>query len=398
MVAGKSQNLPELLDRAAAYRDAAAQLPPVSGQMLAPRAAHFASAVRFSLDEPEAMRRLHEVTDGLRAVSPLVSLLPRVLDGALSLMGADFGNIQLLDPVTGSLRIVTQSGFGPEFLGYFAVVNDDHSACGRAAQARAQTVISDVSTDPGFAPHRGIAAASGFCAVQSTPLVDYAGCLIGMVSTHHRRPHRPFGADLKIMELYGDLAGEAVARQLGRPAGDDPGDPLGWAVISAVLDPGNGHRPSGTAQHGPRGSRDSRERGPGQEAASPENTLSQFAEYIAHRLLSVGLGLESAHSIIGKGPAGDRVAAVTDEVDRIVRDIRTLTFRLATDRTALLKQRMAQTARALEVAAADAAALLEQQADLARQPGQMDYPSEIKRWRAFADQAGHMARRWEQQL
>jgi len=89
---------------------------------------------------------------------------------------------------------------------------------------------------------------------------------------------------------------------------------------------------------------------------------------------------------------------VTDEVDRIVRDIRTLTFRVAADRTALLKQRMAQTARALQVAAGDAAALLEQQADLARQPGRMDYPAEIKRWRDFADQAGQMARRWEQQL
>lgn len=332
MVASKSQNLPGVLDRAAAYSDATAQLPTVSGQTLAPRAAHFASAVRFSLYEPEAMQRLHEVTDGLRGVYPLASLLPRVLDGALSLMGADFGNIQLLDPVTGSLRIVTQSGFGPEFIDYFAVVNDDHSACGRAAQACAQAVIADVSTDPGFAPHRDIAAASGFGAVQSTPLVDYVGRLIGIVSTHHQRPHRPSGADLKIMELYGDLAGEAVARQLGRPAGDDLGDPLGWAVISALLDPGNGHGPSGTAPSGPGGSRNSRGRGPGQEAASQEDTMSQFAEYIAHRLLSVGLGLESARSIIGKGPAGDRVAAMTDEVDRLVRDIRTLTFRLAADR------------------------------------------------------------------
>ena len=107
VVAAKSENLPGLLDRVAVYDDAAAQLPRVSGQTLALRAAHFASAVRFSLDEPEAMRRLHEVAGGLRGVSSLALLLPRVLDGALALMAADFGNIQLLDPVTGSLRIVT---------------------------------------------------------------------------------------------------------------------------------------------------------------------------------------------------------------------------------------------------------------------------------------------------
>jgi len=163
----------------------------------------------------------------------LGSLLPPVLAGALWLTGADFGNIQLLDPATRSLRIVTQSGFGPEFLDYFAVVDDGHSACGRAAQAGAQAVIADVTADPGFAPHRDIAAASGFRAVQSTPLVDHAGRLIGMVSTHFRRPHRPAGTDLQIMELYGDFAGEALAWYLGAPAGDGPGAPVSlWGARS----------------------------------------------------------------------------------------------------------------------------------------------------------------------
>jgi hypothetical protein len=87
------QNLPGLDQAAAMYGDGAVQLGPVSGQVLARRAAHFASGVRFSLQEPQAMRRLHEVTGGLRGVCPLGSLLPLVLGGALSLTGADFGNI-----------------------------------------------------------------------------------------------------------------------------------------------------------------------------------------------------------------------------------------------------------------------------------------------------------------
>jgi len=106
----------------------------------------------------------------------------------------------------------------PEFLDYFAVVEDGHSACGRAAQASAQAVIADVTADPGFAPRREIAAASGFRAVQSTPLVDHGGRLIGMVSTHFRRPHRPSSADLQVMELYGDYAGEALTEHFGDQA------------------------------------------------------------------------------------------------------------------------------------------------------------------------------------
>jgi hypothetical protein len=394
MSAGESQNLPGPLDQAEAmYRDAAAQLP-VTGAMIARRARHFATSARLRRDEPQAMRRLAEVTGGLGDVPSVHGLLPRVLDGALSLMGADFGTVQLVDPVTGSLRLVTHSGFGPGFLEYFAVVDDSHSACGRAASKGAQAVIADVNADPDFAPHRGIAAASGVRAVQSTPLADQAGRMVGMVSTHFRRPHRPAGLDLRIMVLLADVAGDAIAGRLDALS-EGLADPVGRAGIPALLGPRGGPGLGVTALPGP-GGWDSSELGLVPEAASLEDTMSHFAGYIVNRLFSVGLSLDSAHSVIGKGPAGDRVAAATDQVDRLIREIRTTMFSLAEDRTALLKERMVQTARTLQATALDAAALLEQQADLARRPGRLDYPTEIKRWRAFAHQAEQMAKRWEQ--
>jgi len=63
--------------------------------------------------------------------------------------------------------IVAQSGFSSEFLEYFAVVDGGGAAFGRAAGTGAQAVIVDVRTDPGSAPHREVAAAAGFRAVQS---------------------------------------------------------------------------------------------------------------------------------------------------------------------------------------------------------------------------------------
>ena len=116
-------------------------------------------------------------------------------------------------------------------------MEDVHSACGRAARQGAQTAVGDVRADPGFRPHREIAAAAGFRVVQSTPLVDYAGHLIGMASTHFQRPHRPSDRDLRIMELYADFAGEALTAHLGRPSGDGPADPVGRAMVTALLDP-----------------------------------------------------------------------------------------------------------------------------------------------------------------
>ena len=242
MSTNEIRNLSDPLEETeAVYRDPVTQLPPADEGTLARRVDHLASSVHFGLHEPRGMRRLHKLTKDLGTISRLDSLLPAVLAGALSLMKADLGNIQIVDPAAGTLRIVTQAGFGPEFLEYFAVVGDgDGSACGRAATQCAQTVVADVRSDPGFAPHRDIAAASGFRGVQSTPLVDYAGHLIGMVSTHFRRPYRPADRELRIMEVYGDLAGEVVTRRLGISRQPDPGDPL----ISALLNGGHARQAS----------------------------------------------------------------------------------------------------------------------------------------------------------
>ena len=166
----------------AAQRNAAARLRECGLPEAARLAEQFAASVRFDLDEPRAARRLYAAAGKLRGASRAGVLFRRVLEGALSLGGADRGNLQLVNPATGSLLIVAEHGFGAEFLAHFAEVDDDRSACGRAARNHAQTVIPDVMADPGFAPHRAIAAASGFRAVQSTPLTDRDGRLLGVVS------------------------------------------------------------------------------------------------------------------------------------------------------------------------------------------------------------------------
>lgn len=202
----------KLLERTEAmHRGTAARLRGMGCEDLARRADQFAAWVRFDLDEPQAARRLHAAAKGLRGLSRPGLLFGKALEGALSLGGADRGNLQLVNPATGSLVIVAEHGFGAEFLEYFAAVDDDRSACGRAAKRHAQTVVVDVTTDPGFAPHRAIAEASDFRAVISTPVIDGDGRLIGVISTHYREPHFPVTRDRKIMERYGELVGRAMA-------------------------------------------------------------------------------------------------------------------------------------------------------------------------------------------
>src|SRR5215471_13712662 len=162
----------------------------------------------------QAAQVLHRALRDSRAAPTLGALLDEVLEFALTLLHAERGNVQLADPATGALRIAAQRGFDSEFVAYFAAVADDRSACGRAAQQRAQVVITDVTTDPGFAPHREIALASGFRAVQSTPLVNRAGHLFGMLSIHYSRPTTPPRRDLQIISRFGALAGESLSTLL----------------------------------------------------------------------------------------------------------------------------------------------------------------------------------------
>ena len=99
----------------------------------------------------------------------------------------------------------------------FDVVSDDSSACGRAARDLAQVVIADVREDPRLAAHREIAAASGFQAVQSTPLADQDGRLLGMLSTHYPRPYRPPATELAVVRQLGVLIGQVMSTSWPAP-------------------------------------------------------------------------------------------------------------------------------------------------------------------------------------
>ena len=216
---GQDRNFRRLLEEAEAlHRSSAVRMRELGRHDLARQAEQFAAWTRFDLEEPLVARRLYTVIQGLREVPQTGSLLAKILEGALDLAGASRGNVQILDPATGSLRIAAQHGFGAEFLDYFAVVDEDRSACGRAAKERAQIVIVDVSIDASFAPHRDIAASSAFRAVQSTPLIERTGRLLGVVSTHYPHPYSPPARDLEILKRYGYLVGQVMTSHLGAPA------------------------------------------------------------------------------------------------------------------------------------------------------------------------------------
>jgi hypothetical protein len=143
-------------------------------------------------DEFDGLARLHEVSNWWTVNAELQTVLEQVLDATIAMQKADFGNVQLYNPVLKALEIVAHRGFGEEFLAHFASVKtDEGAACSRALAGRERVLIEDVTVDPSFAPHREIAARAGYRAVQSTPLISRAGKLLGILSTHFRHPTAP---------------------------------------------------------------------------------------------------------------------------------------------------------------------------------------------------------------
>ncbi len=163
--------------------------------------------------EADALTKLNELSSRLWTMRSLREGLNEMLAATIEMLGADFGNIQLLDGGTGTLTIEAQRGFKQDFLDFFREVSaKDDSACGRALRTGERIIVEDVETDPAFAPMLDVVRAAGWRAVQSTPLIGRAGRPLGMISTHFQSPHRPSEHELRRLDLYARQASDFIER------------------------------------------------------------------------------------------------------------------------------------------------------------------------------------------
>jgi two-component system CheB/CheR fusion protein len=160
-----------------------------------------------------ALQRMHDLVARLLVSPDQRTAVDEILQAAIEITGAGMGNVQLMNDAGTTLELYAQRGFATLFVDHFRTVTPlDDSACGRAMASRERTVIEDVETDPRFAPHRATAAAAGFRAVQSTPLLSHDGELLGMLSTHYPTPHRPSDYELRMLDLYARQAADYIER------------------------------------------------------------------------------------------------------------------------------------------------------------------------------------------
>lgn len=161
-----------------------------------------------------SLERLHVVSTHFVRQGELRGLLELILDAAMTITGADMGNVQLLDLASGTLKIMAQRGFEPRFLEFFDAVDEGQAACGAALARGERVVIEDVARSPIFigTPALEVMLEAGARSVQSTPLFSRTGRLLGVFSTHYRVPHLPGKPDLWLLDLLARQAADFIER------------------------------------------------------------------------------------------------------------------------------------------------------------------------------------------
>lgn len=178
-----------------------------------------AAAAQPPADRREAelagMCRMQELSTRLLHEHTLDDLLEETLAAAIELTGADMGNLRLLDADSGEMRIRAQRGFRQPFIEALETVNTRHRCCCSAALRRGERVVIGDVADSGDFYEDGLRAAmlgAGVRSVQATPLVSRRGEILGMISTHWRRPHGAQEQELRLLDVLARQAADLAER------------------------------------------------------------------------------------------------------------------------------------------------------------------------------------------
>jgi len=166
--------------------------------------------------DADAALRLQQISTLLIREGSNGALYGHVLDAAIYLMSADMGSMQVFHPERGELRLLAEKGFNPGSADHFEWVRPDSaSPCGMALSAGCRVIVPDIESCEALAREGvdlDVLRLTGIRACLSTPLIARSGRLLGMISTHWRRTHRPAERELQPLDVLARQAADLIER------------------------------------------------------------------------------------------------------------------------------------------------------------------------------------------
>jgi PAS domain S-box-containing protein len=198
---------------------------------------------------PDDALRLQQISTLLIQEDNLHGLYNRILEAAICLMHTDVGSMQVFRPERGELQLLVGTGFDPQSAAHWEWVRPDTATtCGMALSAGCRVVVPDIEACDaivGRADHSFLRQ-SGILAGQSTPLISRSGRLLGMISTHWRKPYRPTERELQHLDVLARQAADLIERNQTETALRESREQFRWlasivecsddAIVSKNLD------------------------------------------------------------------------------------------------------------------------------------------------------------------
>ncbi|MGA2057882.1 MAG: GAF domain-containing protein [Bradyrhizobium sp.] len=149
------------------------------------------------------------------------ALYDKLVEAAATIMRSEVCTVQILHPErgpAGELRLLASRGLLPEGVKFWEWVRADSGCtCGEVLRTGKRAIAEDVANCAFMAgkPDRDVLLAAGIRAGQSTPLITRSGKLVGIISTHWTRPHRPSERDLRMFDILARPTADLIERKRG---------------------------------------------------------------------------------------------------------------------------------------------------------------------------------------
>ncbi len=158
----------------------------------------------------EDTRLLQELGARLVDEDNIDAIYQEILAAAITLTRADAGVVQILDPANGDLSLLAAKGFEEDLVIRFQRVDaSSPTSCGLALNSNQRAYV-DFDVPGESHPAFGLMLAAGYRSAQSTPLVSRAGTMIGMITTHWAKHHRPADRELRFLDLLARQAADLI--------------------------------------------------------------------------------------------------------------------------------------------------------------------------------------------
>lgn len=167
------------------------------------------------------MELLQNISIELLSEDNIQGLYERFMDTVMGIMNADFASMQILevdDQGNKILHLIAHRGFNQYAEDGWQWVYSDSSntTCAEALRTGKRVIASNVEECEYMKGTKDleIYRLTGSHASQSTPLFSRKGRMLGMISTHWRKPYQPSEQELSLIDVVARQAADLIDRKL----------------------------------------------------------------------------------------------------------------------------------------------------------------------------------------